>query len=766
MNDARLSCWNQPRPNPKVFLWFALLALACALPMAHAQQDSVLEEITVTAEKREADVQTVGLSISAFGGDFLETLGSRDVVELSRFVPNLQIGTETSDLKAMIRGVGSDNLEAFSDPGVAIHIDDVYQARPSGGNYLFYDMERVEVLRGPQGTLYGRNATGGVINFISKKPTEEFDAGLDLGVGENDWQRARGMINIPIVGDKLMFRAAGTFEERDGFQENLVPGGTEGNDMDDTSLRGQLLWRLTDKASFLLAGRLLDKGGVGPVRKRTTTPDITVVNPAPAPPIPANAPSPANCQDCSFIPDPLDLRTVYKDTPESFDLETSAYSLTFDYDFGPAVLTVIGADQSTDMDLIQDSDQSPIPNGMPGGTTDTAMVSQESDQTTVEVRLASAGDGAWEWLAGFFYLDEDAFQNTDINRDPTVGVDANINVLHDVNAESTAVFGQLSYMFGDSFKLTGGLRYTKDEKDAVGGTIVTLTFPPPFMAPPPIGAQDFTPEDDWSETTWKLGLDWFINDNNMLYGTVSTGYKAGGFNFGVMGAESYDPETVTAFEIGSKNRFFNDRMQFNASAFYYDYEDLQVFQVVNQTIVVRNAAEAEIYGAELEIVARPVDPLQIDASLGLLNTEYKEFILPSNIFLDLPWPIPTRQPTNVDVSGNNLINAPDWSGHIGVQYTFGLGGLGDLTARVQGYFTDDVYLRALNLDPYDIQDGYSTWDAKLMWQSPESRWYVEAFYYNFNDEDVINNQEVTDSGIYFANLNDPKRWGVVVGFRY
>ena len=123
-------------------------------------------------------------------------------------------------------------------------------------------------------------------------------------------------------------------------------------------------------------------------------------------------------------------------------------------------------------------------------------------------------------------------------------------------------------------------------------------------------------------------------------------------------------------------------------------------------------------------------------------------------------------PSNVDVSGNHLINAPDWSGHIGVQYTFGLGGLGDLTARVQGYFTDDVYLRALNLDPYDIQDGYSTWDAKLMWQSPESRWYVEAFYYNFNDEDVINNQEVTDSGIYFANLNDPKRWGVVVGFRY
>ena len=268
---------------------------------------------------------------------------------------------------------------------------------------------------------------------------------------------------------------------------------------------------------------------------------------------------------------------------------------------------------------------------MPGGTTDTAVVSQESDQTTIEVRLASAGDRSWEWLAGFFYLDEDAFQNTVIDRDPTAGADRNINVLHDVNAESTAVFGQLSYLFGDSFKLTGGLLYTEDEKEAIGGTIVTINIGAFTIVN---GAQDFTPKDDWSETTWKLGLDWFINDNSMLYGTVSTGYKAGGFNFGVQGAESYDPENVTAFEIGSKNRFFNDRMQFNASAFYYDYEDLQVFQVVNQTIVVRNAAEAEIYGAELEIVARPVDSLQIDASLGLLSTEYEEFILPSNLFLD------------------------------------------------------------------------------------------------------------------------------------
>ena len=755
MNDAKLFNRSVLRRVPHFCLSIGLLGLTYQLPIAHAQQGLVLEEITVTAEKREADLQTVGIAISAFGGEKLETVGARDILELSRFVPNLQIGAETSDLKVMIRGVGSDNLEAFSDPGVSVHIDDVYQARPSGGNFLFYDMERVEALRGPQGTLYGRNATGGVINFISKKPTDEFDAAVDLGVGKEDWQRIRGMINLPIVDNQLMFRAAGTFAERDGFQQNLVPGGTEGNDTDDTSLRGQLLWQPTDKADILVSAWLLDKGGVGPVRKRAASPGDDVVT--------ADG-IPANCPDCGFIPQPVGLRTVYKDAPESFDLETDAFNIRLDYDFGPTVLTVISADQSTDLDLLQDSDQSPLANGEVGGTTDTAAVSQESDQTTFEIRLASAGDGPWEWLAGFFYLDENAFQNTVINRDPTAGADTNINVLHDVNAESTAFFGQLSYRIGDAHKLTGGLRYTEDEKDALGGTAVTISLPNGFVIKN--GAQDHTPKDDWSDATWKAGWDWYANDNSMVYGTISTGYKAGGFNFGVEGAESYDPEEVTAFEIGSKNRFFNDRMQLNASGFFYDYEDLQVFQVVDQTIVVRNAAKAEIYGVELEFVAVPIDALQIDASLGLLETEYKDFILPSNLFLDPPNPPPLRQPTNVDVSGNQLINAPEWSAHVGLQYTFSLAEFGDLTARVQGYFTDDIYLRALNLDPYDIQDNYSTWDLKLMWDSPDRHWHAEAFIYNINDEDVITNQEVTDSGIYFANANDPERWGFVFGYRY
>ena len=196
-----------------------LLAMSCLWVEANAQgtaaQDATLDEVIVTAEKREENLQELGVSVTAFDSEMLNALGSRDIQELSSFVPNLQIGAETSDLKIMIRGVGSDNLEAFSDPGVAVHIDGVYQARPSGGNYLYYDMQRVEVLRGPQGTLYGRNANGGAINFVSNKPTNESEAGLDLGTGDESWQRVRGMINIPIAGDKLMLRAVATVEEQD-----------------------------------------------------------------------------------------------------------------------------------------------------------------------------------------------------------------------------------------------------------------------------------------------------------------------------------------------------------------------------------------------------------------------------------------------------------------------------------------------------------------------------------------------------------------------
>ena len=738
-----------------------LLTLTFALSVTYAQEYA-LEEIVVTAEKREQNSQSVGISMSTFSEANLESLGTRSVLELSRFVPNLQIGSETSDLKVMLRGVGSDNLEAFGDPGVAIHIDGVYQARPSGGNSLFHDMERVEVLRGPQGTLYGRNATGGAINFITRKPTDEFDAALDIGVGDEGWKRARGMINTPL-GETLMFRASGVVEERDGVQQNLISGGTKGNNIDDTSVRAHLTWLASDNATIMLSAHSLDKGGVGPVRKRVSAPGSTVISPSGVP---------ANCQDCGYVINPADLRTVFKDTAESFDLKTDGYSINLDYDFGSMVLTAIGSDQSTDMDLLVDSDQNPMSKGRRGGTTDTAQVAQRSDQQTLEVRLASDSDGPWEWLAGVYYLDENAFQNTEINRNPTFGASANIDVLHDVNSTSKAAFGQLSFSPSDNLKLTAGARYSKDEKDAVGGTIVTIDPPNPFIPFPPPGrtivtppivrgSHGFTPEGDWSKTTWKLGLDWTVSDDSLLYATVSTGYKAGGFNFGVASAEIYDPEELTAFEVGSKNRFMENRVQLNMATFYYDYTDLQVFQVVDRTIVVRNAAEARIYGAEVELVAMVSEALQIDASLGLLNTEYENFVLPSNLFLGA-----TGDPTNVDVSGNNLVNAPETSSHVGAQYTFNLQNYGNLTARIQGSWTDDVYLRPLNLKTFDVQESYAIWDAKLMWESESGSWWAEAFYNNLGDEDVISNLEVTDSGIYFANTNAPKLWGVTVGFRY
>lgn len=319
----------------------------------------------------------------------------------------------------------------------------------------------------------------------------------------------------------------------------------------------------------MLSAHKLDKGGIGPVRKRVSAPGAGVTSPSGVP---------ANCQDCGYVINPQDLRTVFKGTPESFDLKTDGYSINFDYDFGSMALTAIASDQSTEMDLLADSDQSPIPNGRPRGTTDTAQVSQRSDQQTLEVRLASTGEGPREWLAGLYYLNENAFQSTDINRNPTFGATANIDVVHDVNSTSKAVFGQLSFSASENVKLTAGVRYSEDEKDAVGGTIVTIDPPNPFIPFPPPGrtiitppivrgSQGFTPEDTWSKTTWKLGLDWFINDDSMLYATVSTGYKAGGFNFGVSSAETYDPEELTAFEIDSKNRFMDDRVQLNVAAF-------------------------------------------------------------------------------------------------------------------------------------------------------------------------------------------------------
>lgn len=718
-------------------------------------------DIVVTARKRDESAQDVGAALSVFGEDRLELLGAANASSLAYSVPNMIIGNEKADLKVMIRGVGSDNIQAFSDPGVAFHIDGVYQARPSGGNALFYDLQRVEVLRGPQGTLYGRNATGGVVNLISKAPSDRFEGSADFGFGNYNAFQQRAMVNVPIVAGVLAFRAAGTHETRDGYERNLHPGGgTRGNDADDSFGRAQLLFTPGERFDLTLRASLFEKTGVGPSRKRVNPP-------------------PGNCPDCNFVQRPDDLRTAYKDARESFDTRTRAFSATANYAFDFATLTMIGAYQKSRTALVQDPDQSFLPFGQPGGTSVLATVAQRSTQESYEARLGSNGDGRLQWLVGGFYMKEHPRQSTLLDRRPSFAAYVNIDVAQDIRTTSLAGFGQLSYDLTDTLKATGGVRYSHDKKDGTGGTVISVD--PPGPAPlTRSGSHDFHVVDSWSEVTWKGSLEWKVLPETLLYANASTGYKAGGFNFGSTVPDTYDPEHITAFEVGA-NATISPAFRINAATFYYKYTNLQVYQVLNQTVFTSNAKGADIFGVEIDAVWKPAPGLRIDLTGGYLDTRYSNFRLTSSLFLDTApgTPLPpafstfnlppfTRpgaagQPLSFDLEGRQLINAPRWSGRIGAQYSFDVAG-GELTARVQTYLQSKLYLRALNLDPYDRQNGYSKTDARLSYS--RKNFTIEAFVDNIENKDVIANMEVTDTGTYLANLKSPRTYGLRVGMNF
>ena len=757
------------RIQKRTKLLMGVTAIGCSLSFMAQPVLAAIDELIVTAERREASVQKTGIAITAFTGDDLDKLGIEDVQNVANYIPGMIMGNEASDFKVMIRGVGADNLEAVSDPGVALNIDGVYQGRPSGFNAALYDSQRLEVLRGPQGTLYGRNATGGAVNVISNLPdASEFSGGFDVTLGDYDRQRGRGFVNVPIVQDKLAVRLTGVIEDRDGYETNLIEGGTEGDDADMSYLRGQVLFQPSDGVSLVLRAHRSDYGGVGQIRKRTSTAPCT---------------GGTDADDCGYVIDPTDLHSSYKDTAESRDLETSGYSAELNWDIGDtATLTFIAAYEEREFDLLSDSDQAEFPlGGGPGGASDVVGVTQDSDQTTYEIRLASQAGGDLDWIVGGFYFDENAAQTTSILRllAPPAGTSYKfINPDHDVDSEAWGIFGQVSYMVREDFKLTGGLRYSSDEKSGTGGTAVVvnppgpppascvsgcLTFGPPVVLPgstvddPLAGAvlDPYMPSVSFESTTWKIGADWELSEDNLLFASVSTGFKAGGFNFGADALTEYDPEEVLAIEIGSKNRFRDDTVQLNASIFHYDYSDQQIIQVIDQNINVQNA-DSTVYGAEVEGIFQATDRLQFDGHLSYLHARIDDFTTGDQARPGLG---------ALDLSGNTLTNAPDLSGHLGVQYTHPLANSGALVARVNTYYQDDVYLRVFNTDSAKA-DSHTKTNASLRFEATENTWFGEVGVNNIEDEDVLTNMEVTDSGIFLGSVNAPRTWFVRFGLDF
>lgn len=663
----------------------ALTPILLAPAMLQAQMR--LEEVLVTAEKRETTVQDTPIAVTAFSGAELDRALINKPLDMQFNVPNMLMSKGNfTTAQISLRGIGNLAVGSATDTGTGAHFNGVYLNNGRIFEIEYYDAERVEVLRGPQGTLYGRNTTAGVINFITQKPDDEFGGNINVELGDYNHRKIKGALNIPI-NDNFAQRFAVFYNERDGFVDNKFNGNDiDGRDMysvrsstrfqtdtfdatltinyfeeDSDRMRGSNQRCLRDASGVLgcLPTGLADESshsGAG----ATAFLLGTFVEPFTGLTFPEddfiNSPKNSNPRE-QF----LDYDPVYK-------VEDTMVSLDLQWDFGDLTLNSLtgyhesSLDARNDYDFTVASEQWPITVTLDSGpdgivVTDRAFNNDRSttdpEQWSQEFRLTSSYDGDWNFMVGAFYLDYETETHYQIY---SAAIEAVGNVLNiDPSArlfdnetnpyklETFAFFGELYWQAADDIVVTLGARYSEEKKESEQRTIYLEFLDNPSL--PGGGFNSF--EGEWEEPTGKINVTWDATDDILAYATISRSYKSGGFN--PISAESpvidpaqggnpdlaeFDPEYINSFEVGMKSRFFDDSLQANVTYFYYDYEGLQIAKITNQTALNENF-DASIQGFEGEFIYIPDEHWRFSANLAWLDTEMEdgESVDPANINL-------------------------------------------------------------------------------------------------------------------------------------
>ncbi|HWI85917.1 MAG TPA: TonB-dependent receptor [Sphingomonas sp.] len=766
----------------KVTLQSSLAAIAIVLAMPAFAQDNAatsegttqadetkdagLADIVVTAQRREENLQRTAVPVTAIDGQALVEAGITQPQDLSKLVPALKLSSSGGGgTQVTIRGVGNFAGNAYAEPGVAVNLDGVYVARSGGPNGLFYDLARVEVLKGPQGTLYGRNATAGAINVITRKPDETLSAQGTLTVGNYGLRRGEAAVNLPI-GDTAALRVAGVVTRRDGYLSDGY--------LDDRSeaARGQLKLKPLDGLSILLSADYAHIGGKG--AGGVVAPFLDPEHPYYGSSVNGtNAILAAASLAITGGANPNLLPALAADG--YIDLENWGTSATIDYDLGGATLTVIPAYRRNVASYRHYAAGFPV------------NASEDSRATSVEVRLASRnGASPFKWVVGGYYFNEDLNFDLFANQ----GVSFN-RTIPELNTRSYAAFGQLTFELSKALRLTGGLRYTSERKIQGGlnggpPPPVPVGFPGPALAfyqavCAPYEASSgtcYAPLDgklEQDKGTWKAGIEYDLAPRSLVYANVATGFKAGGF-FGSLAPNTYRPETLTAYTIGSKNRFFDNSFQLNAELFYWEYKDKQVTHIGpilpgGFNLITENAGSADIYGAELELLWQPSPQDRISAGLQYLHGEYGDFRYRQTTVTGPPataCPTSASGPTEVLVncSGRVTPHSPRWT--LNASYTRSVDLRGGSTLDLQigtqvqsNYWVGEEYL------PGQLQRSSRVSNASITWRAPRDRFTVTAFIDNIEDEAVKSGSFVQPViALPFVILRPPRTYGLRFGFDF
>lgn len=728
----------------------ALVIGLWASPQAFAQNSASGDvpegEIIVTATRTESLASKTPVALTAVSGESLTAAGITNPTTLADQVPNLSID-RNNGLQITIRGVTSSDNTEKGDPSAAFMTDGIYIARAQAQEVSFFDIQRVEVLRGPQGTLFGRNTTAGLVNLITNKPKlGEFSGSIDASYGNFDTQQLTGVINLPVT-DRIAIRAAANYDRRDNY---VIEGENWKTSLDPykKNLSGRLsaLFDLGD-------GELVIRGDYSSMKGNPINTVLT-----------SNFYSNYSTDlDPIYIGDSRsseELRT--QDTPFDFPLkrDSSTWGVLADlsYDLGPVTLNYLGSyrefDRKEDLASILDSGTAAYHSTFDGNYW----------QNSQELRLSTNGDGPLKAQVGLYYFKEKSSIGFYIlgrlaSTPGTVGYAFGFPQDPTI-AESWAGFGQLTYSIADTFRITGGVRYSHDDKSRVGFTVQcgsTACDQPGDVKTPNYASRTF------SKVTWRLGADFDLTDRTLLYGVVATGYKAGGFNDGceigtganctlTSDALYYDPETLTSYEVGLKTRFLDNAVRLNVAAFHYDYKNIQLSQLSEicgfPCTVTTNAGAADVDGIELEGIITPARSSKLDFSLTWLDARYSKFEL---------------TPEN-DWAGKKLDRSPSYTFTVGYTHRFDLGNGGNIQAGVRTRVSDDYELAALGTRNQFRVPGYTKTDLLLAYNAPNDRWYVQGFVKNIEDSLVVTTASTGSTGsIQFA---DPRTYGARVGVKF
>jgi iron complex outermembrane receptor protein len=749
-----------------------LLIFSIAVPVQ--AQSVLLEEITVTAQKREQDLQDVAISITAFSGEQLRQLGFTSTDTFDEQVPGLMVTSYGSGVTTIFNIRGSQQLD-FADqqePPVAVYVDGSYNSYLAGVGFNFFDLDRIEVLRGPQGTLFGRNATGGVVHLVSKKPSQETEGYVEAGGGEYGKYIVEaaigGGLSETVSGRVSLYR-----EKNNGYTEELTPGVGDHNQTDNWSSRAQLLFEPNDDLSILINGRystddvnggiyninqsLVDVGGLtglpgdGAIQDGTNLQHFEFCTGAPATVGVLSFAPVSGATNCFGYFEDTDPQTATSNTPGFYNRDHYGVTGTITWDTGMGEVTSITDWQDFKKRYLEDTDSSPL-------QLFDFFQDMDSNQFSQELRLRGESS-RMKWTVGAYYLNIDSSYRvgvdgagTGVNVDPATGapigpldqdsfgaIGISLDNRYTLDTTTYALFGQVEYDLTDQFTLSAGLRYTHDEKDmevtpmcgfapgladVSNGICQFLASLGPFSAGgfgdivQGLGLTATRKEEDWSG---HVEVNYRPNDDWLLYAKIVRGHKAGGFNSGgtlffTPAQAVYDSELPISYEAGFKSTFWDGRARLNASGFYIDYKDFQTFTQLGLSLLLFNV-DAEVTGAEFELALNPAEGWDVLFGLSLLDAEQKGVDGPGGV-------INRPMPNSPDVSINGLVRY-EWPMLNGM-----------VAAQVDGQYVDGRSLNGIN-HPSLVDTDYTIFNASMGWRSEDERWEAKIYVKNLTDEYYI-----------------------------